>query len=50
MFQMFQGFWRACINAVDDERNADNLKMLGAHNPFVVSSLENLLDRYYASG
>ena len=39
MFNMFQGFWRACINATDDETNIDNLRMLGEKNPFVVSDL-----------
>ncbi len=28
MFEMFQGFWRACINATDDEKNSANLKMM----------------------
>lgn len=27
MFEMFQGFWRACINATDDESDPQNKKM-----------------------
>lgn len=29
MFEMFQGFWRACINATDDEKDVANAKMMG---------------------
>jgi Glycosyltransferase family 28 N-terminal domain len=29
MFEMFQGFWRACVNATDDEKDVANLKMMG---------------------
>lgn len=29
MYEMFQGFWRACINATDDEKDVANLKMMG---------------------
>ena len=29
MYQMFQGFWRACVNATDDETDVANLKMMG---------------------
>ena len=29
MAQMFHGFWRACINATDDEHDVHNLKMMG---------------------
>jgi hypothetical protein len=27
MYDMFQGMWRACINATDDETDKDNMKM-----------------------
>jgi hypothetical protein len=27
MYEMFQGMWRACINATDDENDQENLKM-----------------------
>lgn len=29
MYEMFKGFWRACINATDDEKDVANLKMMG---------------------
>ena len=37
MFHMFQGFWRACINASDDEPNTHNVRMMSQSNPFIVS-------------
>ncbi|KAK4695575.1 hypothetical protein P7C71_g2208, partial [Lecanoromycetidae sp. Uapishka_2] len=39
MFEMFQGFWRACINATDDETDTSNLKMMGDKNPFVADAI-----------
>ncbi|KAH7182759.1 uncharacterized protein B0J16DRAFT_270135 [Fusarium flagelliforme] len=35
MATMFDGFWRACINATDDESDRQNLKMMGKKDPFV---------------
>jgi UDP:flavonoid glycosyltransferase YjiC (YdhE family) len=39
MYQMFQGFWRACINATDDETDTTNLKMMGSSVPFVADAI-----------
>lgn len=39
MFEMFQGFWRACINATDDEVNASNRKMMHDRHPFVADAI-----------
>lgn len=39
MAEMFDGFWRACINATDDEKNSHNLKMMGTHHPFVADAI-----------
>ena len=39
MFEMFQGFWRACINATDDETDASNLRMMGDKHPFVADAI-----------
>ena len=39
MYEMFQGFWRACINATDDERDTANLKMMGDKSPFVADAI-----------
>lgn len=35
MAEMFEGFWRACINTTDDEKDARNLRMMGGNQPFV---------------
>jgi UDP:flavonoid glycosyltransferase YjiC (YdhE family) len=39
MYEMFQGFWRACINATDDERDVANVKMMGDKHPFVADAI-----------
>lgn len=39
MFEMFQGFWRACINATDEEENLGNLKMMDDKHPFVADAI-----------
>ncbi|KAI9735700.1 MAG: hypothetical protein M1818_006308 [Claussenomyces sp. TS43310] len=39
MAEMFQGFWRACINATDDEHDRANLKMMGEKAPFVADAI-----------
>ncbi|CAF9930501.1 MAG: hypothetical protein ALECFALPRED_004617 [Alectoria fallacina] len=39
MFEMFQGFWRACINATDDETLPANLKMMSGKHPFVADAI-----------
>jgi UDP:flavonoid glycosyltransferase YjiC (YdhE family) len=39
MAEMFHGFWRACINATDDEKDVDNMKMMGKNNPFIADAI-----------
>ena len=39
MFEMFQGFWRACINTTDDEHEVSNLKMMADKHPFVADAI-----------
>lgn len=39
MAEMFDGFWRACIDATDDERDGQNLKMMGSKDPFVADAI-----------
>lgn len=39
MFEMFQGMWRACINATDDESDKENMKMMGDKHPFVADCI-----------
>ena len=35
MYDMFQGFWRACINAADEETSPHNRKMMADKHPFI---------------
>lgn len=39
MAEMFEGFWRACINATDDEKDVSNLKMMGDKAPFIADAI-----------
>ena len=39
MADMFEGFWRACINATDDEKDISNLKMMGRKAPFIADAI-----------
>ncbi|KAL5113265.1 hypothetical protein ACEQ8H_008871 [Pleosporales sp. CAS-2024a] len=39
MYDMFQGMWRACINATDDETDQENVKMMGDKDPFVADAI-----------
>ncbi|KAF1919008.1 hypothetical protein BDU57DRAFT_126423 [Ampelomyces quisqualis] len=39
MYEMFQGMWRACINATDDETDKTNAKMMGDRAPFVADAI-----------
>ncbi|KAG9233029.1 hypothetical protein BJ875DRAFT_465217 [Amylocarpus encephaloides] len=39
MAEMFEGFWRACINATDDETNIQNRKMMEKRNPFIADAI-----------
>lgn len=39
MYEMFQGFWRACINATDDEHDVQNRKMMDDKHPFVADAI-----------
>ncbi|KAI5863339.1 glycosyltransferase family 1 protein [Durotheca rogersii] len=39
MAEMFEGFWRACINATDNEKDTQNLKMMGQKDPFVADAI-----------
>lgn len=35
MAEMFEGFWRACISATDDEKDVQNRRMMGGNPPFI---------------
>lgn len=39
MAEMFSGFWRACINATDDEKDVRNVRMMGEKVPFVADAI-----------
>ncbi|KAB5570180.1 glycosyltransferase family 28 domain-containing protein [Coniochaeta sp. 2T2.1] len=39
MAEMFEGFWRACTRATDDEKDVHNLKMMGDKEPFVADAI-----------
>src|ERR1700761_6661138 len=39
MYEMFQGFWRACINSTDDETDVANLTTLGSRTPFIADAI-----------
>ncbi|KAK2050630.1 glycosyltransferase family 28 domain-containing protein [Colletotrichum somersetense] len=39
MAEMFDGFWRACINATDDEKDVHNVKMMGEKDPFIADAI-----------
>ena len=39
MYEMFQGFWRACINAIDEETDTANLKMMDDSYPFIADAI-----------
>ncbi|RYP91583.1 hypothetical protein DL770_002297 [Monosporascus sp. CRB-9-2] len=39
MAEMFEGFWRACTNATDNEGDTRNLKMMGEKPPFVADAI-----------
>lgn len=39
MYEMFEGMWRACINATDDQTEKTNVKMTGIKHPFVADAI-----------
>ncbi|KAI1781376.1 glycosyltransferase family 1 protein [Hypoxylon cercidicola] len=39
MAEMFEGFWRACINATDNEKDINNVKMMGEKDPFIADAI-----------
>lgn len=39
MFEMFQGFWRACVNVTDEETNVSNKRMMMDRTPFVADAI-----------
>ncbi|CAK7566105.1 MAG: hypothetical protein SEPTF4163_004039 [Sporothrix epigloea] len=39
MAEMFDGFWRACVNATDDPNDIQNLSLLGDKEPFIADAI-----------
>jgi UDP:flavonoid glycosyltransferase YjiC (YdhE family) len=39
MAEIFEGLWRACVNATDDEHDKANMKMIGNKAPFVADAI-----------
>ncbi|CAK7232930.1 hypothetical protein SCUCBS95973_008423 [Sporothrix curviconia] len=39
MAEMFDGFWRACVDATDDPNDIRNLKLLGDKEPFIADAI-----------
>lgn len=39
MREMFEGFWRACTNATDNDKDVQNRGMMGAKDPFVADAI-----------
>ncbi|KAK5114614.1 hypothetical protein LTR85_010191 [Meristemomyces frigidus] len=39
MAEMFEGFWRACINTTDQESDLANKKMMGDKSPFIADAI-----------
>ncbi|GAB7350066.1 hypothetical protein MBLNU459_g0735t1 [Dothideomycetes sp. NU459] len=39
MAEMFEGFWRACVNATDDEQDRANIRMMGDRSPFIADAI-----------
>ncbi|CAK7237254.1 hypothetical protein SBRCBS47491_009913 [Sporothrix bragantina] len=39
MAEMFDGFWRACVDATDDPNDIRNLKLVGDKEPFIADAI-----------
>ena len=39
MAGMFEGFWKACVSATDDEEDNQNMKMMGVKEPFIADAI-----------
>ena len=39
MAEMFDGFWRACVDATDDPNDIRNLKLVGEKEPFIADAI-----------
>jgi len=39
MAEMFEGFWRACVNSTDDERDPNNVHLMNRGNTFIADAI-----------
>lgn len=39
MAEMFEGFWRACVNSADDEHDPKNVNLMNDKNPFIADAI-----------
>ncbi|KAL1900168.1 hypothetical protein Sste5346_002478 [Sporothrix stenoceras] len=39
MAEMFEGFWRACVDATDDPNDLRNIKLVGDKEPFIADAI-----------
>ena len=39
MAEMFEGFWRACVNSTDDEHDPNNVHLMNDKNPFIADAI-----------
>jgi UDP:flavonoid glycosyltransferase YjiC (YdhE family) len=39
MAEMFEGFWRACVNSTDDESDPNNVNLMNQQNPFIADAI-----------
>ncbi|KAL1590301.1 hypothetical protein WHR41_01219 [Cladosporium halotolerans] len=39
MAEMFEGFWRACVNSTDEENDTKNLDLMNSKNPFIADAI-----------
>jgi UDP:flavonoid glycosyltransferase YjiC (YdhE family) len=39
MAEMFEGFWRACVNSTDDEHDPNNVHLMNEQSPFIADAI-----------
>ncbi|KAM0722532.1 hypothetical protein Q7P37_001973 [Cladosporium fusiforme] len=39
MAEMFEGFWRACVNSTDDEHDPKNVNLMNDKSPFIADAI-----------
>lgn len=39
MAEMFEGFWRACVNSADEEHDPNNVNLMNSKDPFIADAI-----------